>query len=65
LIFQEVLGSILKATDAGSGSCNQATGLRAFSLFCRLSIHLQNTVWLFFFTADIIRKFQKNWKDNW
>ncbi|XP_075273602.1 condensin-2 complex subunit G2 [Opisthocomus hoazin] len=38
-----VLGSILKATDAGSGSCNQATGLRAFSLFCRLSIHLQNT----------------------
>ncbi|KFQ37255.1 Condensin-2 complex subunit G2, partial [Merops nubicus] len=39
---KEVLGSILKATDAGSGSCNQATGLRAFSLFCRLSIHLQN-----------------------
>uniref|UniRef100_A0A8C3JFW7 Non-SMC condensin II complex subunit G2 n=1 Tax=Calidris pygmaea TaxID=425635 RepID=A0A8C3JFW7_9CHAR len=25
-----------------SGSCNQATGLRAFSLFCRLSVHLQN-----------------------
>ncbi|NXJ98651.1 CNDG2 protein, partial [Corythaixoides concolor] len=39
---KEVLGSILKATDAGSGSCNHATGLRAFSLFCRLSIHLQN-----------------------
>ncbi|KFP59931.1 Condensin-2 complex subunit G2, partial [Cariama cristata] len=39
---KEVLGSILKATDAGSGSCSQATGLRAFSLFCRLSIHLQN-----------------------
>ncbi|KAM9232576.1 condensin-2 complex subunit G2 [Leptosomus discolor] len=39
---KEVLGSILKATDAGSGSCNQATGLRAFSLFCRLCIHLQN-----------------------
>ncbi|XP_009276933.1 PREDICTED: condensin-2 complex subunit G2 [Aptenodytes forsteri] len=37
-----VLGSILKANDGGSGSCNQATGLRAFSLFCRLSIHLQN-----------------------
>ncbi|NXF32788.1 CNDG2 protein, partial [Nyctibius bracteatus] len=39
---KELLGSILKATDAGSDSCNQATGLRAFSLFCRLSIHLQN-----------------------
>ncbi|KFW71259.1 Condensin-2 complex subunit G2, partial [Pygoscelis adeliae] len=39
---KEVLGSILKANDGGSGSCNQATGLRAFSLFCRLSIHLQN-----------------------
>ncbi|NXY67458.1 CNDG2 protein, partial [Glareola pratincola] len=39
---KEVLVSVLKATDAGSGSCNQATGLRAFSLFCRLSIHLQN-----------------------
>ncbi|NWS63016.1 CNDG2 protein, partial [Chunga burmeisteri] len=39
---KEVLGSILKATDAGSGSCSQATGLKAFSLFCRLSIHLQN-----------------------
>ncbi|XP_010584056.1 PREDICTED: condensin-2 complex subunit G2 [Haliaeetus leucocephalus] len=37
-----VLGSILKATDERSGSCNQATGLRAFSLYCRLSIHLQN-----------------------
>ncbi|XP_075348512.1 condensin-2 complex subunit G2 isoform X2 [Mycteria americana] len=39
---KEVLGSILKANNGGSGSCNQATGLRAFSLFCRLSIHLQN-----------------------
>ncbi|NXD77018.1 CNDG2 protein, partial [Halcyon senegalensis] len=39
---KEILGSILKAADGGSGSCNQATGLRAFSLFCRLSIHLQN-----------------------
>ncbi|NXA16942.1 CNDG2 protein, partial [Ibidorhyncha struthersii] len=39
---KEVLGSVLKATDAGSGSWNQATGLRAFSLFCRLSVHLQN-----------------------
>ncbi|NXK52784.1 CNDG2 protein, partial [Chauna torquata] len=39
---KEVLGSILKATDTSSGSCNQATGLRAFSLCCRLSIHLQN-----------------------
>uniref|UniRef100_A0A6G1R1D3 Non-SMC condensin II complex subunit G2 n=1 Tax=Hypotaenidia okinawae TaxID=2861861 RepID=A0A6G1R1D3_9GRUI len=39
---KEVLGSILRATDTGSGSCNQATSLRAFSLFCRLSIHLQN-----------------------
>ncbi|NXG56120.1 CNDG2 protein, partial [Hemiprocne comata] len=39
---KDVLGSILKSTDAGSGSCSQATGLRAFSLFCRLSIHLQN-----------------------
>ncbi|NXN44730.1 CNDG2 protein, partial [Rhinoptilus africanus] len=39
---KEVLGSVLKAADAGSGSCNQATGLRAFSLFCRLSIHLQS-----------------------
>ncbi|XP_065522861.1 condensin-2 complex subunit G2 [Lathamus discolor] len=39
---KEVLGSILKATDAGSGSCNQATALRAFSLYCRLNIHLQN-----------------------
>ncbi|NXK74432.1 CNDG2 protein, partial [Amazona guildingii] len=47
---KEVLGSILKATDAGSGSCNQATALRAFSLYCRLNIHLQN-------------KFSENGKD--
>ncbi|NXG68089.1 CNDG2 protein, partial [Baryphthengus martii] len=39
---KEVLGSILKETEAGSGSCSQETGLRAFSLFCRLSIHLQS-----------------------
>ncbi|NXU50118.1 CNDG2 protein, partial [Turnix velox] len=39
---KEVLASIMKATDAGSDSCKQATSLRAFSLFCRLSIHLQN-----------------------
>ncbi|NWI19467.1 CNDG2 protein, partial [Crypturellus soui] len=39
---KEVLGSILKTTDTSSGSCSQATGLRAFSLYCRLSIHLQN-----------------------
>ncbi|NXF00537.1 CNDG2 protein, partial [Smithornis capensis] len=39
---KRVLGSILKGTAAGSGSWNQATSLRAFSLFCRLSIHLQN-----------------------
>ncbi|XP_072710799.1 condensin-2 complex subunit G2 isoform X1 [Ciconia boyciana] len=39
---KEVLGSILKANNGGSSRCNQATGLRAFSLFCRLSIHLQN-----------------------
>uniref|UniRef100_A0A8C6ZPP3 Condensin-2 complex subunit G2 n=1 Tax=Nothoprocta perdicaria TaxID=30464 RepID=A0A8C6ZPP3_NOTPE len=38
---KEVLGSILKTTDTSSGSCSQ-TGLRAFSLYCRLSIHLQN-----------------------
>ncbi|XP_061205278.1 condensin-2 complex subunit G2 [Neopsephotus bourkii] len=47
---KEVLGSILKATDTGSGSCNQATALRAFSLYCRLNIHLQN-------------KFSENGKD--
>ncbi|NWW34221.1 CNDG2 protein, partial [Panurus biarmicus] len=35
-----VLDSILKGTD--SGGWNQATSLRAFSLFCRLSIHLQH-----------------------
>ncbi|NXU72326.1 CNDG2 protein, partial [Oreotrochilus melanogaster] len=39
---KDVLGSILNATDAGSGNCKQATALRAFSLFCRFSIHLQN-----------------------
>ncbi|NXY56383.1 CNDG2 protein, partial [Callaeas wilsoni] len=37
---KRVLGSILKGTD--SGGWNQATSLRAFSLFCRLSIHLQH-----------------------
>ncbi|NXN07189.1 CNDG2 protein, partial [Indicator maculatus] len=39
---KEVLLSVLKATDAGSGSFSEAASLRAFSLFCRLSIHLQN-----------------------
>ncbi|NWV00977.1 CNDG2 protein, partial [Upupa epops] len=39
---KEVLGSFVKATEAGSGSCSQTTGLRAFSLYCRLNIHLQN-----------------------
>ncbi|NWH59852.1 CNDG2 protein, partial [Geococcyx californianus] len=39
---KEILGSVLKGTDVCSAICNQATGLRAFSLFCRLSIHLQN-----------------------
>ncbi|XP_010215344.1 PREDICTED: condensin-2 complex subunit G2, partial [Tinamus guttatus] len=39
---KKVLGSILKTTDTSAGSCSQATGLRAFSLYCRLSIHLQN-----------------------
>ncbi|NXU12544.1 CNDG2 protein, partial [Pardalotus punctatus] len=39
---KRVLGSILKGTEADSGSWSQATSLRAFSLFCRLSIHLQH-----------------------
>ncbi|NWI96716.1 CNDG2 protein, partial [Pitta sordida] len=40
---KRVLGSILKGPDVdSSGSWNQATSLRAFSLFCRLSIHLQH-----------------------
>ncbi|NXL83447.1 CNDG2 protein, partial [Alectura lathami] len=37
-----VLGSIMKGADTNSSGCSQATGLRAFSLCCRLSIHLQN-----------------------
>ncbi|NXR52412.1 CNDG2 protein, partial [Hippolais icterina] len=37
---KRILGSVLKGTD--SGGWNQATSLRAFSLFCRLSIHLQH-----------------------
>ncbi|XP_039564402.1 condensin-2 complex subunit G2 [Passer montanus] len=37
---KRVLGSILKGTD--SGAWNQATSLRAFSLFCRLAIHFQH-----------------------
>ncbi|NXU89367.1 CNDG2 protein, partial [Xiphorhynchus elegans] len=37
-----VLGAILEGTNADSGSWTQATSLRAFSLFCRLSIHLQH-----------------------
>ncbi|NWV79923.1 CNDG2 protein, partial [Dasyornis broadbenti] len=39
---KRVLGSILKGTEADSGRWSQATSLRAFSLFCRLSIHLQH-----------------------
>lgn len=39
---KEILGSVLKTTDTNCGSCSQGTGLRAFSLCCRLSIHLQN-----------------------
>ncbi|NXA72355.1 CNDG2 protein, partial [Thryothorus ludovicianus] len=37
---KRVLSSILKGTD--SAGWNQATSLRAFSLFCRLTIHLQH-----------------------
>ncbi|NXB71880.1 CNDG2 protein, partial [Donacobius atricapilla] len=37
---KRILGSILKGTD--SDGWNQATSLRAFSLFCRLSVHLQH-----------------------
>ncbi|NXE32946.1 CNDG2 protein, partial [Ptilorrhoa leucosticta] len=37
---KRILGSVLKGTDSGGWS--QATSLRAFSLFCRLSIHLQH-----------------------
>ncbi|NWX25657.1 CNDG2 protein, partial [Notiomystis cincta] len=37
---KRVLDSIVKGTD--SGGWNQATSLRAFSLFCRLSIHFQH-----------------------
>lgn len=37
----------MKATGAGSHSFNQATAIRAFTLYCRLSIHLQHKV-LFF-----------------
>nr|XP_042702815.1 condensin-2 complex subunit G2-like [Chrysemys picta bellii] len=32
----------MKATGAGSHSFNQATVIRAFTLYCRLSIHLQH-----------------------
>ncbi|XP_043397485.1 condensin-2 complex subunit G2 isoform X3 [Chelonia mydas] len=39
---KEMLGSIMKATGAGSHSFNQATAIRAFTLYCRLSIHLQH-----------------------
>ncbi|XP_048693590.1 condensin-2 complex subunit G2 isoform X4 [Caretta caretta] len=39
---REILGSIMKATGAGSHSFNQATAIRAFTLYCRLSIHLQH-----------------------
>ncbi|KAG6939107.1 non-SMC condensin II complex subunit G2 L homeolog [Chelydra serpentina] len=39
---KEILGLIMKATGAGSHSFNQATAIRAFTLYCRLSIHLQH-----------------------
>ncbi|NWV36755.1 CNDG2 protein, partial [Grantiella picta] len=39
---KRVLGSILKGTEADCGSWSQATSLGAFSLFCRLTIHLQH-----------------------
>ncbi|NWW81811.1 CNDG2 protein, partial [Climacteris rufus] len=39
---KRVLGSILKGTDADSHGWNQGTSLRAFSLFCRFTIHLQH-----------------------
>nr|XP_025043667.1 condensin-2 complex subunit G2 isoform X2 [Pelodiscus sinensis] len=39
---KEILVSIMKGTDAGSHSFNQATAIRAFTLYCRLSIHLQH-----------------------
>uniref|UniRef100_A0A669PHK8 Non-SMC condensin II complex subunit G2 n=1 Tax=Phasianus colchicus TaxID=9054 RepID=A0A669PHK8_PHACC len=41
-VLSAILGSVLKTADTNRGSCNQGTGLRAFSLCCRLSIHLQN-----------------------
>ncbi|CAN8185090.1 unnamed protein product [Coccothraustes coccothraustes] len=37
---KRALSSILEGTD--SGGWNQATSLRAFSLFCRLTVHLQH-----------------------
>ncbi|XP_018764737.1 condensin-2 complex subunit G2 [Serinus canaria] len=37
---KRALGSVLEGTD--SGGWNQATSLRAFSLFCRLTVHLQH-----------------------
>ncbi|NXV63102.1 CNDG2 protein, partial [Molothrus ater] len=37
---KKFLGSVLEGTD--SGGWNQATSLRAFSLFCRLTVHLQH-----------------------
>nr|XP_056713102.1 condensin-2 complex subunit G2 [Euleptes europaea] len=36
-----ILDSIIRGTDARLPSFHQATALRAFSLYCRLSIHLQ------------------------
>uniref|UniRef100_A0A8D0L9X4 Non-SMC condensin II complex subunit G2 n=1 Tax=Sphenodon punctatus TaxID=8508 RepID=A0A8D0L9X4_SPHPU len=41
-VSKETLSSCMKATDGRSHSFNQATMLRAFSLYCRLSIHLQD-----------------------
>ncbi|KAM9165141.1 condensin-2 complex subunit G2 isoform 2-T2 [Pangshura tecta] len=39
---KDILGLIMKATGTGSHSFNQATVIRAFTLYCRLSIHLQH-----------------------
>ncbi|XP_074842395.1 condensin-2 complex subunit G2 [Carettochelys insculpta] len=38
---KEILGSIMRGTHAGSRSIDRATAIRAFTLYCRLSIHLQ------------------------
>ncbi|XP_066483949.1 condensin-2 complex subunit G2 [Tiliqua scincoides] len=40
-VGKDVLDSRIRETDARSSAFHQATALRAFSLYCRLSIHLQ------------------------